>query len=343
MISGDSGAKTVAKPTVEPGPPRPREPQPQGEPGRVSAFKARWRRTFWSYVTAAQQAWPIKQPQWRPFGKAPKSWWPDIVCALAFVALTTGLLFQSPLTELDTTVRVFLSENRNLPLDIAARVLNNLGAGRVVAPMVLLLALWCAIRYKSIRPLVMYTIAYLPLGVIFLMKVGFGRMLSQPGAKIAVIEADPQKLELFSFIGTATAYPSGHAANTIVWFSLAVLIVGGALRPWMRVFLLVVPPAIVLFTQTYMGLHWLSDAPAGYLLGILIIRSVKRVRWDMVSLGPLNRFEPASPDVIVSCTVAVGGLLLCATKYLPAMILGVIIFVIGSIWVLQILRRRARR
>ncbi|MGH8880802.1 MAG: phosphatase PAP2 family protein, partial [Stackebrandtia sp.] len=201
-------------------------------------------------------------------------------------------------------------------------------------------ALWCAVRYKSIRPLLMYTVAYLPLGIIFLMKHGFGRMLSHPGAKIAVAEQAPEKLELFTFIGAATAYPSGHAANTIVWFGLAVLVFGAALPAWMRVFLLVGPPVVVGFTQTYMGLHWLTDAPAGYLLGILIIRSVRRVPWATVPLGPLSRLEPASPEMILSLTVAVSGALLVATKWLPAIILGVVICGIGGLWALKVMRKR---
>ncbi|ADD43816.1 phosphoesterase PA-phosphatase related protein [Stackebrandtia nassauensis DSM 44728] len=296
--------------------------------------------TFWNSAAFAERTWPIKQDKWEPFGKAPKSWLPDILCAVGFVVITVMLLFQSPLTELDEAVRVFLHDNRMLWLDWVTRVLNHLGAGRVVAPMVLLVTLWCAVRYKSIRPLLMYTVAYLPLGIIFLMKHGFGRMLSQPGAKIGVIEQYPEKLELFTYIGAGTAYPSGHAANTIVWFGLAVLVIGAALPRWLRIFLLVGPPVVVGFTQTYMGLHWLTDAPAGYLLGILIIRSVRRVSWGTVPLGPLRRFEPASPEIIVSATVTVGGLLLCATKYLPAMILGVIICILGALWMLKVLRQQ---
>lgn len=296
--------------------------------------------TFWGLTARAERTWPIKDREWKPFGQRPSSWLPDIACAIGFVLITVMLLFQSPLTDLDLAVRIFLSENRTPVLDVLARVFNHLGAGRVVAPLVLFVTLWCSVRYRSIRPLVMYTVAYLPLGIIFLMKHGFGRMLSHPGAKIDVVEAVPQKLELFSFIGAATAYPSGHAANTIVWFGLAILVIGAALPPWLRVFLLVGPPVVVGFTQTYMGLHWLTDAPAGYLLGILIIRSVRRIPWDRVPLGPLARFDPASPEIIVSATVTVGGLLLFATKYLPAMILGVVVAVLGTLWMLKVLVQR---
>lgn len=304
-------------------------------PGRAWAH-----RTFWNLTGRAERTWPIKAPEWKPFGNPPKSWLPDVACALGFIVITVMLLWQTPLTELDQTVRIFLNENRALWLDWVARVLNNLGAGRVVAPLVLFVTLWCAVRYKSIRPLLMYTVAYMPLGIIFLMKHGFGRMLSHPGEKIGVIEKAPEKLELFTFIGAATAYPSGHAANTIVWFGLAILVIGAALPPWLRIFLLIGPPVVVGFTQTYMGLHWITDAPAGYLLGILIIRSVRRIPWDTVPLGPLARFEPASPEIIVSATVTVGGLLLFATKWLPAMILGVFVCILGALWMLKVLRQR---
>lgn len=341
MFIGDSGATMAKMPSHH-------EPQlavsqetpaasKDPRPGWLIRIRTWAHHTFWGLAATAERTWPVDEPSWKPFGRPPRSWWPDIVCALGFIAITVMLMFQSPLTQLDETVRIFLSENRTLWLDWMSRVLNHLGSGKVVAPLVLFVTLWCSVRYKSIRPLLMYTVAYLPLGVIFLMKHGFGRMLSHPGEKMAVVEAVPQKLELFSFIGAATAYPSGHAANTIVWFGLAILVIGAALPPWLRVFLLVGPPVVVGFTQTYMGLHWLADAPAGYLLGILIIRSVRRIHWDTVPLGPLRRFEPASPEMIVSATVTVGGMLLCATKILPLMILGVFVAILGALWMLKVL------
>ncbi|MGH8881206.1 MAG: hypothetical protein ACRD0P_28295, partial [Stackebrandtia sp.] len=148
MFIGDSGAKMAEMPPHhEPTLTLSEKADTAGKgpiKRRVRRLKTAPRRVFWTSIGVAQRSWPIKEPRWEPFGKAPKSWWPDIVCAVAFVVITVMLLYPSPLTDLDMAVRVFLHDNRNLPLDWTARVLNNLGAGRVVAPVVLLLALWCA-------------------------------------------------------------------------------------------------------------------------------------------------------------------------------------------------------
>jgi membrane-associated phospholipid phosphatase len=53
----------------------------------------------------------------------------------------------------------------------------------------------------------------------------------------------------------------------------------------------IAPPATVIVTTTYLGFHWLTDAAAGLLLGLLLDRVLGRIPWTDLPLGR----HPAHP------------------------------------------------
>ena len=55
-------------------------------------------------------------------------------------------------------------------------------------------------------------------------------------------------------------------------------------------------PAIVLVTTTYLSFHWITDGLAAILLGLLLDRILRRVPWDAIPLGRLER-RPAGSHV----------------------------------------------
>ncbi|GAB3993114.1 hypothetical protein GCM10029992_03970 [Glycomyces albus] len=96
--------------------------------------------------------------------------------------------------------------------------------------------------------------------------------------------ADAEDAVLFSGLAPAQSYPAGHALNTIVWFGVIVILVGGAFTTWQRRLLLFAPPVIAFASMVHLGWHWFSDAPAGIFLGVIIMRIVQRIRWDTIEL-----------------------------------------------------------
>jgi membrane-associated phospholipid phosphatase len=270
---------------------------------------------------------PLRYRKWKPYGRAPKSWWPDALLFTGFLLNTIFLLWPSPVVQFDTFIRESAYEYKIEWLRQVSLFITNLGSGRAVAPVVVILAVLCAIRSKSIRPFLMFTAGFAGLGVIFILKNIFGRPLSHH--PFLLKESAPDGAVLFDYLGRATAYPSGHATNTIVFYGLVVLLVGGAMSPRLRRLVLIAPPILVVVFQIYAGYHWLSDAPAGFMLGALIVRMVRRVDWTTIPLGPLQRFEPAPPRLVVEGAVLITAVGLCATlpqevgPYVAAVVLAI--------------------
>jgi membrane-associated phospholipid phosphatase len=75
-------------------------------------------------------------------------------------------------------------------------------------------------------------------------------------------------------------YPSGHLANSIVWYGVLTVL----LSPWLplvwRRVLRIGPPAILACTTVYLSFHWFTDTVAGIALGLFLDRLLHRVPWD---------------------------------------------------------------
>ncbi|MGH8876507.1 MAG: phosphatase PAP2 family protein, partial [Stackebrandtia sp.] len=204
--------------------------------------------------------------EWRVYGGMPRSWWPDLGCVAAVALLTALLLWPSPLVHFDVALRD-AGQQLQAPVPYwAARGFTYLGQGLPLSIGVGALAGWTAWRFRTPRPLLLFASVYVGLAVVLGLKEWFDRVpprYPEPGNPPYV---DAVGAVLFGGDG-GVSYPSGHLANTAVWYGLAVAIIGEHLSRRVRLTLLIAPPLIVLVTQTYLGFHWISDQPAGYLLG----------------------------------------------------------------------------
>lgn len=248
-------------------------------------------------------------------------------------------MWPSWLTELDVGIRKTAYDNSSELVREVAFNLTHLGSGKLVAPIVLALTLWCAVRYRSIRPLMLFGTGFLFLGGILVVKHLFGRPWSQRPFFLEHISEEGPVLFSFidesaGYIGFATAFPAGHAVNTIVLYGLIVMLLGSVMPTRMKWVVLLVPPISVALSQIYLGLHWFSDVPAGLMLGILFMRMMQRIPWTKVRLGPLESFEPASPNTILGITALIAGLLLASTFPLAlGIVCSMVLAAIGAIWV----------
>ena len=89
--------------------------------------------------------------------------------------------------------------------------------------------------------------------------------------KDAVGRARPSGAE--QFLGALSpAFPSGHASNTTA-FVVAAALVTGAIRPRIRRRLMwsaVAVAGVMGWTRLALGVHWVSDVVAGWVLGALV-------------------------------------------------------------------------
>lgn len=213
-----------------------------------------------------------------------RAWWVDAVLIAGFVALTVALI-NGHLLGLDQRVAGWAFGHRPRPAYLTARVLNLLGqGGQFLIPMSLILAAVLIRRTRSVRPLLppiaAFVLAYLTIGPL---KIWAGRA--------APAFTGPEKAVMFNPYAAgakAMSYPSGHMANSLVWYAaMAVLIAALLRRPLSRreSFAIRYLPAVILFcTTVYTGFHWLTDSVAGLLLGLVLARLMNRIRWDAVPL-----------------------------------------------------------
>ncbi|NUQ89163.1 MAG: phosphatase PAP2 family protein [Glycomyces artemisiae] len=301
-------------------------------------------------ITPLRRYIPVGWFDWEPYGKRPTSWWPDLLMFLAFLGLAFFVSYPSWLVRLDWEVRLWAVDANDVEwLRDLAKAGAEFGQARTVATVTLLIAIWCALRSRSIRPLLMYVLSFITLASILGMKHLLGRPLSQH--PFALQEVSPEGPLLFTYhpeggggIPDATAFPSGHAVNSILLFGLIVMLVGGILPRWARLALLIAPPVIVFSSQVFLGQHWLSDEPAGFLLGLIIIRCAKRVPWATIPLGPVAVFDPATRRTILISVLLILGVMLTPTLHLiPALISAAVLPTLGLLWLWLSIKAKQHR
>jgi hypothetical protein len=247
------------------------------------------------------RATPAVRQRLRPRPVRPAGWWFDGLLLAALVALTLALA-AGQLLGLDVAVRDWADAHRPPVAYWIARVLNFLGQGGwVLMPLAGGLAAATGLRARSVRPLLVVVAAF----VLTYLTIGPMKLLLDRAYPRNPDLAHPE--ELFSDPAGGMAYPSGHVANTIVWYGVIALLLAALVRTFGRPAvppgtyraIRVLPPAIVFVATTYLSFHWLTDSIAGLLLGLFLDRLLARTPWDDLPLPALPRgFE--RPGVFTS-------------------------------------------
>jgi membrane-associated phospholipid phosphatase len=220
----------------------------------------------------------------RPRGGAlrPPSWLGD-AGLLAAVAGLTAALAGGAFLDLDLAVRDWSDAHRPPAAYLLARGLNYLGQGTPLTLLALALAAYLGLRTHSVRPLLPVVAAFLAT----YLTVGPLKILlhrAPPNNQNGV----PHPERLFSD-PLSRSYPSGHAANAVVWYWVLALLLAGLLpaawRATVTAAVRVGAPAVVCVVTTYISFHWLTDTVAGLLIGLSLDRLLRRVPWNTVPLG----------------------------------------------------------
>lgn len=208
-----------------------------------------------------------------------RGWLVDGILVLALAALTF-LVAEGITHGIDLDTRDWVDSHRPTQAYVAARVLNYLGQGTPLALLAMGLAVLLAWRQHSVRPVLPVLTAYLML----MFFVGPMKVLTDRAAPHKP-EGVPNREEFFS---GGMSYPSGHTANTIVWYGVLALLLSAlapaAMKPAARLALRLGPPLIVGFVTTYLGFHWITDTVAGLVAGLLLDRLLRRINWDALPL-----------------------------------------------------------
>lgn len=196
----------------------------------------------------------------RPFGRA----WVlpglsgALLALLAIIVVVTGHLGSLDAWAIEHFTPVPVSG----PVHAAVTALSATAGAGVGIVLIMLLGLVLAARRRDRLPLLMTSTAtFLLVAGVFVGKWAVGR--ARPVTNLTV---DPEP-----------AFPSGHSTTSVVMVGCLFLLLGAGWTTARRrtaLVLLACYPAAIGVCRLYLGLHWLSDVLAGWLLGITIIGTV---------------------------------------------------------------------
>jgi undecaprenyl-diphosphatase len=195
---------------------------------------------------------------------------------VVFIGFT--LLALEPLMAIDAYFNLAPPSPTWVPI---LHVLDRVGQRAICLPILGVVVFLCWRRSKSWRPPLIAGISVFCLNLLVLiLKVGLGR--GQPAA------ADP------SFFIGGMAYPSGHTANIVLVYGLAVYLLGryyGVSRRvyaamWTAVALLSVMMVVVSMSLNW---HWFADLVAGLIIGGLVLEvTVAADIWTATARNPVR-------------------------------------------------------
>jgi membrane-associated phospholipid phosphatase len=193
-----------------------------------------------------------------------------VVCALlallTFAGITVGVAAEA-LTGMDQSVAGAAGRPRVPGLYWVARAGFSLGQNWMFPLISAVLAVLLAARRRTLRPLLALA------GVFLVQNVVVGAAKIWAGRRPPVT-GNPYLHAVTEHVTQRMSYPSGHAANIVVYTAvLGLLLAALTGEPrWIPRMLAVTITAVAICVSCmlYLGFHWLTDALAGLALGIAL-------------------------------------------------------------------------
>jgi membrane-associated phospholipid phosphatase len=200
-----------------------------------------------------------------------------VLAAWAFGGLTWYVVSHEHSALLDTHVTAWVVAHRTGWLTGLMRVVTWVGSTAVIIPLGLIAGGWFVQRRHEWRPLIL--LAATVSGAVALYDI-VKHLVGRP--------RPPQAIWIGHF--PAAAFPSGHATQTVAFYSVLAIIVGTGRSPraklalWSAVVLIAL---VVGFSRIYLGAHWLTDVLGGYALGtfwaavvviVMLLASARKTR-----------------------------------------------------------------
>lgn len=196
---------------------------------------------------------------------------------LAFLVLT--VLIPGPLRPLDLAFNEFRGNDFN-EIRPYLIVLDRIGQRAVCLPVLAAVAAWTSYRVRAWRPLIVAGISVLVLNA-FVAMFKFGLERGAP------LDNEPD------FLTGGVMYPSGHAANVLLVYGLAVYLwcryTDASRRTrWTLVAVVAALTVIMFMTSLSLRWHWFTDLVAGVLVGAAALRAAVVVD-RAIPFTPLTR------------------------------------------------------
>jgi len=205
--------------------------------------------------------------------------------AVGFTEVLDDVLEGDGIAGIDQPITSWLATHRDLWLTNTLRVVTHAGGPLLLAAFALPISVAAAWRCRSWRPVVLVLVCGggIPL-VLFTAKALVGR--ERPPVPFALVDAD------------GYSFPSGHATGTAAITVITAWMLTRWLIPWWTGRVVVWTVAIgsvflIGFSRVYLGVHYVSDVLAGWMLGIAWAGVVMLAGfwWDSTT-----RAGPRQPD-----------------------------------------------
>jgi undecaprenyl-diphosphatase len=168
-----------------------------------------------------------------------------------------------------------------------AHFLDNAGQRGLMVPLLLIFTAYAVYRMRSWRPLVLTSVALLAINIV----VGAMKYITaRPSPRLG-----PAPLLDHSVIGSVGLFPSGHAANAVLIWGLAVYIgavaLGWSARTVKRgVWTVAIVTGVVAICSLFQQFHWPTDLVAGVMVGGAILgATIAADRWRPGWYEPLDK------------------------------------------------------
>lgn len=174
---------------------------------------------------------------------------------------TASLIADQPVIDGDRRAFEIAEEARNDTLVDLAKVVTDLGATAVLAPLTALVALWLAVRRRW--PEAATLVVAFPLTVVAVNVAKAAEERPRPVGGLVATDG--------------WSFPSGHAAYAVVLVALAVVVVRGLVGRFGLVVAGIAAAAAIGLSRVYLRAHFLSDVVAGWALGAAVFATCAMV------------------------------------------------------------------
>lgn len=205
-----------------------------------------------------------------PGALSDRSWYPSGLLVLGSVLLlgwvTLDVVLTGPWYRADIAIADWVDtvdlRGKTVPNAILWLLAQTGGRGAVLV-VIGLLTLYVMRERRVWQPMLRVAVALALLTVVvYALKLGLGR--TAPGFGSSILYAD------------GLSYPSGHSANAVLWWGVAVWLVRSyAMQPWLITsctVLAVAAPVVTTVSMLLLNYHWLTDVVAGLALGVVLLR-----------------------------------------------------------------------